>query len=160
MRKLILLIILFTVPSMATVVTDVQKTGVAAVSWTSGCTVTLNGGGTLVYTTDYCRYALLGNLMLLEFSVTQTTAGSGTTDITIDNPVSGTTFSDATAVGVASSFDLGNDNVNDAHVVESVNSSNVLKIMRRGAATYIRGGTFIGNSGVENVSVSATIPLE
>ena len=163
MTKL-LLILLLAFPASAAISTNSDVTGVStggggSVAWTDGGSVTFSGGGTLTVTTDYNRYYVSGKALYWQFSVTQSAAGSGTTDVTFDIP-GGVTALDSGGVGHASTFDMGNNNVYLSVGVEAQNSTNTLKVVRSGTGTYLRGGTFVGNNGVVNVSVSAIIPLE
>lgn len=127
-------------------------------SWTS-FSVTINNGGTLTYTDSNQRYFINGKILYCQFDILQTAAGSGTTDLTIDPP-GGVTLLDAGCCGEVSGFDIGNDNVYSTHTVEAVNSSNVFKLRRVGAATYWRGGTLIGNNSVAKFSVNIVAGIE
>ena len=120
-------------------------------------TVTVNGGGTLTYTTDYSRYALVGNLMIWQFQITQTAAGSGTTAITIDLPA-GITISDKGNVGSASTLDMFNGNDYLVYMPEIVSDKIKFRPHDGANANYLRGGAFIGNNGT--VSLSVTIIAE
>ena len=124
-------------------------------TWTT-TTLTVNNGGTLTYDTDYNRYYILGKLLFWEFSFTQTAAGSGTTDITIDPP-GGVTMLANNCCGAVQTFDMGNNNINQSEIAQVV--SNKLIITRQGLSTNVRGGTFAGNNGVLNVSASLVIGI-
>jgi hypothetical protein len=141
--------------------TDSTKTGITAggVSAWATETVTVNGGGTLTYDTDYSYMAVVGKLLYWQFSITQTAAGSGSTDITIDAP-SGVTLLDSDNIGSISTADSANNNIYHSMNATAVNSSNVIKIRRTDTLTFLQGGNFIGNNGVVNFSFNVVCAIE
>ena len=128
----------------------VQTNGVASV-WVSGGALVINNGGTLTYDTEYNRYYELGDILNWEFRATQTNAGSGTSDITIDPPA-GITLTDGD-MGVCTMADMANDN--QVQSVPCIVVSNQIKIYNPVAGLlFLRGGNFIGNNGVVFIAVS------
>ena len=121
-------------------------------------TPTIAGLGTGTVSVDYARYYIFGKIMFLEFSITQTAAGSGTTDVTI-TPPGGVTVLDSENCGSVSSTDSNNNNIYQSMNLQAFNSANNFKIKRTDTLTYIRGGNLIGNNGVVNYSFNGIVAI-
>jgi hypothetical protein len=113
--------------------------------------LTVGGGGTLTYDTDYNRFYVFGKILFWQFSITQTAAGSGTADLTFPAPT-GVTLLDSKGCGHASTNDIANGNAYRTMSCEAINSTNLVKIQNDGTQLYIRGGNMIGNNGVVNIA--------
>ena len=125
-----------------------------ASAWTTA-TLTINDGGTLTYSTTYNRYIIIGKMLYWNFSMKQTNAGSGTTDITIDPP-GGVTLVDG-HFGPCTTFDMSNSNQMEGTAVEVV--SNKLKVYNPALLIYLRGGAFVGNNGVCGLTCSLVLEI-
>lgn len=135
---------------------DARFAGASALEWTA-FTPVISGGGTLTSTTANARFVIDGKILYMQFDFTQTNAGNGTDDITVDVPGSATVL-DAINCGVWSGDDIGNDNVFSVHTITSINSTNKFKVRRTGSTTFFRGGTFIGNNGkVSGINITVGI---
>jgi len=126
--------------------TIVDLASPATPTWTAWSTVTIDGGGSLTYTTANGRYYIWGKMLFAQFDFAQTAAGSGNIKVSIDPP-GGVTLLDSATCGTVSWTDMGNNNVFSSMGVEADASSNTFWIRRDNNSAYVRGGTMIGNNG-------------
>lgn len=139
-----------------TVQTIVDLGGGTPPAWTT-FTPVINDAGTFTFTSANARYFIDGKLMFIHFDITQTNAGSGTDDVTIDPP-GGVTVLDSAAAGYMIGLDIANNNVWKTFGVHAINSTNKFKLTNTDTSLFMRGGNFIGNNG-NGWAVNLTIAI-
>lgn len=130
-------------------------------SWTEAGDIVLSGGGDLEFSTPYNEYVVSGKVLFWQFRIVQTTAGTGTDDITIDPP-SGVSLDTSIAlrtVGHATGLDLLNNNTQSTTGVIQDDSGKIKIYAPTTAFLFLRGGNFIGNNNTCSVACNLVCRL-
>lgn len=124
-----------------------------------GGTLTISGGGTLVGTTTYNRYAQSGKLLIWQFKFEQTTAGSGGASVGFALP-GGLTAPDRDCCGFAHVNDWLNGN--ETNGMSSYTSSDIVyfRTVEQGSFLDLLGAHWVGNANVNFIAASLMIELD